>query len=161
MFFLVYNADVTIQENISNAEHIYQNNSTYFSGKMIKFGFVVDDKILFKVSAPENSGLGSLYLSNPKIINIDHLKYLPNLGDIWNGHSFKKGSVEHFLEENTIEHPFDPYPELLTPFAFLVDNKVAYVIRVVPGSKLEEIFNKSPKIINISEGHNFIDESVF
>jgi hypothetical protein len=160
MFYLVYNTNVTIQENISNAEHIYQNDNVYFSGKMIKFGFVVNNKIIFKVAASEDSGLGSLYLSNPKIINIDHLKYLPNLGDVWNGKSFEKGNIEHFLNEEEIEHPFDPYPELLTPFAFLVDNKVAYIIRVSPGSKMEQIFNQNPKIVNISEENNLIDESV-
>jgi hypothetical protein len=151
---------VVLQKNISNAEHIYQNNSEYSFGKMIPFAFVVDNKIVFKISAYENSGLGSLYLSDPKIINIDHLEYLPNLGDIWNGNSFKKGDGEHFLNEEEIQHPFDGYPELLTPFAFLVNNKVAQVIRVKPGTNIEKIFNSNPKIVNLLENNDFEEELI-
>lgn len=151
---------MAIQENISNAEHIYQNTDIYSSGKIIPFGFIVNNKIVFKVSAPENSGLGSLYLSDPKIVNINHLKYLPNLGDIWNGNSFEKGNQEHFLNEEEIQHPFDEYPELLTPFAFLVNNKVGYIIRITPGSKMEEIFNSNPKIVNLLENNDFEEETI-
>lgn len=151
---------MAIQKNISNAEHIYQNIDLYSSGKIIPFGFIVDNKIVLKVSAPENSGLGSLYLSNPKIINIDHLEYLPDLGDIWNGNSFEKGNKEHFLNEKEIEHPFEENPELLTPFAFLVNNKVAYVIRVIPNSKMKEILDKDPKIVNLLENNDFEEETI-
>jgi hypothetical protein len=151
---------MTTQQNISNAEHIYQNIDIYSSGEMIPFGFIVNNKIVFKVGAPEDSGLGSLYLSNPTIININHLEYLPNLGDIWNGSSFEKGNGEHFLNEDQIEHPFDPHPELLTPFAFLVNNKVAFIIRVLPDSLLEKIFNSNPKIVNLLEDNSFEEEII-
>jgi hypothetical protein len=141
------------QKNISNAEHIAQQEPMEMID-MVPFAFIVDNEVVNRGSVPRNSKLYDIYNNDPKILNINHLEYLPNLNDEYVDGFFIHTEETSFVDPKTQYHPFDFNPEDLIPFVFLIDNKVKQVVRVGEGSMFEAVFNSDPKIMNVEEYEN-------
>lgn len=75
----------------------------------------IDDETGVPVDEHE-VGIYDMLLSNPKVVNVNHLDYVPLIGSEWNGTDF----IDPLNQEVRPVRRVDPDPQR---FSFTVDNK--------------------------------------
>lgn len=90
---------------------------------LIPFNRIEIDDSTGVPTEPNEVGIYKMLTSNPKVVNVNHLDYVPLIGSVWNG-------TDYIDPLNQAVRPVirrDPDP---TRFSFMVDNKhlIYYVI---------------------------------
>lgn len=82
----------------------------------------INDETGLPVEAYE-VGIYNMLISNPKVVNVNHLDYVPLIGSEWNGTDF----IDPLNQEVRPVRRQDPDP---SRFSFMVDNKhlIYYVL---------------------------------
>jgi hypothetical protein len=72
---------------------------------------------------PNDNGVYKTLCSNPKVVNVNHLDYVPLIGSEWNGTDF----IDPLLQEVRPVRRQEPDPDR---FSFMLDNKhkIYYVL---------------------------------
>jgi hypothetical protein len=90
---------------------------------LIPFNRIEIDDSTGVPTEPNEVGIYEMLLSNPKVVNVNHLDYVPLIGSVWDGTGF----TDPLNQDVRPVIRRDPDP---TRFSFMVDNKhlIYYVI---------------------------------
>lgn len=92
--------------------------------------------------AEEEIGIYNMLISDPTVINVNHLEYVPLIGSEWDGEDF----IDPLNQEVRPVRRQDPDPNR---FSFTVDNKhsIYYVLSKHEGNKMmAAALSSNPKI---------------
>jgi len=87
-------------------------------------------------------GIYNMLMSDPKVVNVNHLEYVPLIGSEWNGADF----IDPLNQEVRPVRRKDPDPNR---FSFMVDNKHSIYYVLGPGEKNDMVaaaLSSDPKI---------------